>query len=240
MTALMVARESGRQLARMEAALEAALLSDGYAIVPRLVGDEVCAELVAQYGDESRFRSTIVMERHNFGRGEYRYYRYPLPEHVASLRAALYRVLAPIANGWNERLRLGERYPSELDEYLDACAAAGQRRPTPLILRYRAGDHNALHQDLYGERAFPFQATVYLSARTDYEGGETVLTFQRPRAQTVARSLSFECGDALILANRYRPVQGSRGVYRENVRHGVSVVRAGERHALGLIFHDAT
>jgi len=240
MTALMAVQEPGTRLDRIKAELEAALFADGYAIVRGLVGRDTCTELIAQYGDERSFRSTIVMERHNFGRGEYRYYRYPLPESVASLRSTLYCVLAPIANRWNEALHLAERYPAALDEYLTACAAARQRRPTPLILRYRAGDYNALHQDLYGELAFPFQATVYLSARREYEGGETVLTFQRPRAQTVARSLSFERGDVLILSNRYRPVRGTRGIHRENVRHGISVVRSGERYALGLIFHDAT
>jgi hypothetical protein len=221
-------------------ALEAALFDDGFAIVPQLAEAKTCEELIAAYADDERYRSTIVMERHNFGRGEYRYYRYPLPEAVATLRAALYRVLAPMANRWNEALRLDERYPADLEAYLTSCAEAGQHRPTPLILRYGAGDFNALHQDLYGERAFPFQTTVYLSEHSDYEGGETVLTFGRPRAQTVARSLSFERGDALILTNRYRPVSGTRGTYRENVRHGVSLVRSGERYALGLIFHDAT
>lgn len=234
----MIARDSSLPLDPVK--LEESLLADGYAIVPGLVDREICAQLIAQYGDDERFRSTVVMERHNFGRGEYRYYRYPLPESVATLRAALYRILAPLANRWNESLAVPERYPSELQEYLAICAATGQKRPTPLILRYRAGDYNALHQDLYGEHAFPFQATVYLSVRDDFEGGETVLAFQRPRAQTVARSLSFERGDALVLTNRYRPVQGSRGTHRENVRHGVSVVRSGERFALGLIFHEAT
>jgi len=226
--------------ARLDPAeLEASLFADGYARVPGLLDDAACAALVAQYPDDERFRSTVVMERHSFGRGEYRYYRYPLPETVASLRTKLYRALVPMANRWNEILRLPERYPTQLEEYLAACAASGQKRPTPLILRYRSGDYNALHQDLYGDRAFPFQATIYLSPRAAYEGGETVLTFQRPRAQSVACSLSFERGDSLILTNRYRPVNGTRGVYRENVRHGVSVVRSGERFALGLIFHDA-
>jgi hypothetical protein len=227
--------------ARLDPALlEAALFVDGFAIVPQLLDDASCMELIAGYGEDARYRSTIVMERHNYGRGEYRYYRYPLPPIVAGLREALYRALAPIANRWNEALRAKERYPDDLDAYLATCAAAGQRRPTPLILRYGQGDFNALHQDIYGERAFPFQATIYLSDRTGYEGGETVLTFQRPRAQSVARSSSFERGDALILTNRYRPVQGTRGPYRESVRHGVSVVRSGARYALGLIFHDAT
>jgi hypothetical protein len=220
--------------------LEAALLADGFAIVPNLLDDTSCADLITGYGEDARFRSTIVMERHNYGRGEYRYYRYPLPPIIAGLREALYRTLTPIANRWNEALRAKERYPDDFDAYLATCAAAGQRRPTPLILRYGQGDFNALHQDVYGEVAFPFQMTIYLSDRAAYEGGETVLTFQRPRAQSVARSLSFERGDALILTNRYRPVQGTRGSYRENVRHAVSVVRSGERYALGLIFHDAT
>ncbi len=253
MSRVLVMRQSSqrksieRRIERLDSAtLQVGLLADGFATVPGLFEADECRELVAGYGDDARFRSTIVMERHNFGRGEYRYYGYPLPDVIQRLREGFYGVLAPIANRWNEALRLAERYPAELEQYLVLCAAAGQRRPTPLILRYRAGDYNALHQDIYGERAFPFQVTVFLSSRskhTDdglgYEGGETVLTFQRPRAQAVARSLSFERGDALVLTNRYRPVAGTRGTYRENVRHGVSVVRRGERYALGVIFHDA-
>lgn len=231
---------SGERLAGLDrAALETALFVDGFAVVPGLLGEGECRELSAGYDDDALFRSTVHMVRHGFGRGEYRYYAYPLPPLIAELRERIYRSLAPIAGRWNEALRIAERYPATLDEYVAICAAAGQCRPTPLLLRYRAGDFNALHQDLYGERAFPFQATVYLSSRDEFEGGETVLTFQRPRAQSVARSLGFDRGDALVLANRYRPVSGARGTYRENVRHGVSVVRSGERFALGIIFHDA-
>jgi hypothetical protein len=219
--------------------LSQGLFADGFVRLPGLLDAAECAACSGGYADDSLFRSTVKMERHGFGRGEYRYYAYPLPTLVAALRASLYERLAPVANRWNEELGLAERYPSELAEYLRTCAAAGQERPTPLILRYGAGDYNALHQDLYGAHAFPFQVTCYLSERSAYDGGETVLTFQRPRAQSVARVLSFERGDALILANRYRPMHGSRGVYRENVRHGVSDVRAGERFALGIIFHDA-
>jgi hypothetical protein len=219
--------------------IESALFADGFAIVPQLLDAGSCRAISARYGDDALYRSTIHMVRHGFGRGEYRYFAYPLPAPISELRASFYAMLAPIADRWNETLGLPERYPAELEAYLALCAGAGQMRPTPLILRYRVGDFNALHQDLYGERAFPFQVTIYLSPRADYEGGETVLTFQRPRAQSVARSLNFNRGDALILTNRYRPVAGSRGTYRENVRHGVSVVRSGERFALGVIFHDA-
>jgi hypothetical protein len=230
----------GERLAGLDgAALEKALFAEGFAVVPNLLDSGECRRISAGYGDDALFRSTVQMVRHGFGRGEYRYYAYPLPSPIAELRTGLYPVLAPIANRWNEALLVSERYPETLAEYLALCVEAGQRRPTPLLLRYRAGDFNALHQDLYGERAFPFQMTIYLSSRDEYEGGETVLTFQRPRAQSVARSLSFNQGDALVLTNRYRPVQGTRGTYRENVRHGVSVVRSGERFALGIIWHDA-
>jgi hypothetical protein len=220
-------------------ALAQRLSDDGFARLPALLDAEECSACSRNYADDALFRSTVNMQRHGFGRGEYRYYAYPLPSLVAALRSALYRRLAPLANRWNDELRVAERYPSELEEYLTLCAAADQKRPTPLILRYGPGDYNALHQDLYGERAFPFQVTCYLSERSAYEGGETILAFQRPRSQTVARALSFERGEALIVANRYRPVRGTRGTYRENVRHGVSDVRAGERFALGIIFHDA-
>jgi len=220
-------------------ALTERLSADGFARVPSLLEAEECASCTGGYSDDMLFRSTVKMERHGFGRGEYRYYGYPLPPLVESLRVAFYRQLAPVANRWNEDLRVAERYPDGLADYLEFCNDAGQKRPTPLVLRYRTGDFNALHQDLYGERAFPFQVTCYLTERAAYEGGETVLAFQRPRAQTVVRSLSFERGDALIVTNRYRPVHAPRGTYRETVRHGVSDVRAGERFALGIIFHDA-
>jgi len=220
--------------------VQSGLATDGFARIPRLLDAVACDALIAGYGDDARYRNTVTMERHNFGRGEYRYFAYPLPGEIAGLRAMLYRGLAPMANEWNAATRTAERYPAELDEYLVACAAAGQRRPTPLILRYREGDYNALHQDLYGERAFPLQATVYLSDRSAYAGGETILAFQRPRAQTVARALTFERGDALVFPNRYRPVRGTNGTFhRENVRHGISTLERGERYALGLIFHDA-
>ena len=221
------------------ASLPAELESSGFARIRELLRPEECRALIASYGDDRLYRTTVRMERHHFGRGEYRYYTYPLPASIDRLRRELYRELAPLANAWNEATRVAERYPPELDEYLAACAAAGQRRATPLVLRYGPGDYNALHQDLYGERAFPLQVTVYLSERSEYEGGETILTFGRPRAQSVARALSFECGDALVFPNRYRPVRSARGFQRENVRHGVSLVTAGARYALGLIFHDA-
>jgi hypothetical protein len=220
-------------------ALGASLRGAGFATIPGLLEAERCAELVAAYADERLFRSTVVMARHGFGRGTYRYFADPLPAPVGLLRASLYRLLAPLACSWNEALRVAERYPPELDAYARECGEAGQLRPTPLLLRYEAGDYNALHQDLYGERAFPFQVTVALSERATYAGGESVLVLQRPRAQSVARVITLERGDALVFPTRYRPVEGARGTYRQTVRHGVSEVREGLRYALGVIFHNA-
>ncbi|MBC5809284.1 MAG: 2OG-Fe(II) oxygenase [Candidatus Eremiobacteraeota bacterium] len=215
------------------------LTRDGFAVLRGALDASACDELIRGYDDDARYRSTVVMQRHNFGRGEYRYFAYPLPPLVRELRENFYAALAPIANEWNASLGLAESYPPTLDAFVAECAKAGQKRPTPLILRYEAGDFNALHQDVYGERAFPLQVTIYLSGRRSYEGGETVLAFQRPRAQSVARVLTFERGDALVFPNRMRPVEGTRGFYRENVRHGVSAVTAGERYALGLVMADA-
>jgi hypothetical protein len=215
------------------------LWSHGFAHQSGAIGESECAALIALYGDDARFRSTVRMQAHGFGRGEYRYFAYPLPPLVAEIRASLYRRLAPIANAWNEAMRSPERYPLEVDAYLDQCLRSGQMRPTPLLLRYDAGDYNCLHQDVYGELAFPLQATLYLSARSDYAGGETVLAMQRPRAQSRAAVIVPERGDVLIFPNRYRPVRTTAGFARENVRHGVSEVRSGRRFALGVIFHDA-
>lgn len=219
--------------------LEESLLENGYAHVPGALPVAGVRSLRAMYGDDSLFRSRVVMERHNFGSGEYKYFGYPLPQSVATLRENLYRDLAPIANRWNELLRLPQRYPQALQQYLLDCAAHGQARPTALLLRYRNGDYNCLHQDTYGEMAFPFQATYFLSDRSEYDGGEFVLVEQRPRSQSRPIVLVPEQGDCIIIPNRYRPVQGKNGVYRTVFRHGVSEIRKGERCALGIILHDA-
>ena len=219
--------------------VEESLLTKGYLHISRALSVTNCRSLRAMYDDEALFRSRVVMERHNFGSGQYKYFAYPLPEAVRSLREDLYRQLAPVANRWNELLRLPERYPLALQQYLLDCAEHGQTRPTALLLRYRAGDYNCLHQDTYGELAFPFQATYFLSDRTEYDGGEFVLVEQRPRAQSRPIVLVPEQGDCIIIPNRYRPVQGRTGVYRTVFRHGVSEIRRGERYALGVILHDA-
>jgi hypothetical protein len=211
----------------------------GYAHVPRFISADGCRALRGLYDDDSLFRSRIVMERHNFGRGEYKYFSYPLPAAVARLREDLYAQLAPLANRWNERLALPQRYPMAQQQYLLECKEHGQSRPTALMLRYREGDYNCLHQDTYGELAFPFQATVFLSDRGEYTGGEFVLVEQRPRAQSRPIVIAPDQGDLLIIPNRYRPVEGTRGYYRTVFRHGVSTIHSGERFALGIILHDA-
>ena len=222
------------------AALEATLFADGYAVLPALLDASECAGLRAEYARDEAFRSRVVMERHRFGRGEYRYFAYPLPPLVERLRRALYALLAPPANRWMERLGSSERFPLELDAMLARCRAQEQQRPTPLLLKYGPGDFNCLHQDLYGEVAFPLQAAVFLSApEVDYTGGEFVLAEQRPRTQTRIDVLRPGLGDALIFPNRYRPVPSARGLSRAAVRHGVSTLRSGERYTLGVIFHDA-
>ena len=223
-----------------EAAL-AALDDGGYAVLPRLLDADECLELRALYDDDPAFRSRIVMARHNFGRGEYKYLRYPLPAPVAVLRESLYARLAPLANEWHRRLRLELRFPSALDAFLARCHEAGQRRPTPLILKYEEDGYNCLHQDLYGDLVFPIQATVLLSAPgDDFTGGEFVLVETRPRMQSRAEIVPLGRGDAVIFAVNYRPVCGMRGDYRVAMRHGVSRVRSGRRFTLGVIFHDAT
>lgn len=219
--------------------MEQQLFEKGYARVPNALSAEQCRALRALYEEDALFRSRVVMERHNFGSGEYKYFSYPLPEPVASLREQLYRELAPIANRWNEALRLPERYPLALQQYLIECAQHGQSRPTALLLRYRTGDYNCLHQDTYGELAFPFQVTYFLSARSEYAGGEFVLVEQRPRAQSRPIVIEPEQGECIVIPNRYRPVQGKSGIYRTVFRHGVSEIRSGERYALGVILHDA-
>jgi hypothetical protein len=196
--------------------------------------------LAELYPEESHFRSRVVMGRHGFGRGEYQYFSYPLPAIIAALRPALYARLVPVANQWNESLGIAMRFPSTHAEFIARCHAAGQRKPTPLLLQYGAGDFNCLHQDLYGEHVFPVQVAILLSEPgRDFTGGEFVLTEQRPRMQSRAEVVPLTQGDGVIFAVRHRPVQGTRGVYRVNLRHGVSRIRSGQRHTLGIIFHDA-
>jgi uncharacterized protein len=220
--------------------IESDLNERGFAQTEPLLHADQCASLIALYDDRDRFRSRIVMARLGYGVGEYKYFTQPLPALVVELRTALYRRLAPIANRWSKLLGDGHEFPRSVGEYLKACHAAGQSRPTPLLLHYQAGGYNCLHQDLYGELAFPLQFTCLLSQRgSDYEGGESLLVEQRPRAQSRGEAIVLDRGAALIFPNRYRPVAGARGHYRVSVRHGVSTVRRGERYALGIIFHDA-
>ena len=212
----------------------------GNAVIPRLVSAAECAALADLYDRDAVFRSRVVMSRHGFGRGEYRYFAYPLPDLVGGLRTAIYPRLAPVANRWNEAMRLDVRYPAEHAGFIERCHAAGQTRPTPLLLRYGEGDYNCLHQDLYGEHVFPLQVTILLSKpQRDFTGGEFVLTEQRPRMQSRAEVVPLDQGDAVIFAVSQRPVRGTRGTYRVNLRHGVSRIRSGRRHAAGVIFHDA-
>jgi len=212
----------------------------GSAVVERLFTPTQCRGLAELYEKENIFRSRVVMARHNFGRGEYKYFAYPLPELLAAQRTALYPPLAGIANGWNAALGSDARFPREHKAYLKRCHAAGQRRPTPLILKYEAGDYNCLHQDLYGELVFPLQLTILLSEPgRDFTGGEFVMTEQRPRMQSRAEVVPLGQGDAVIFAVNERPVRGTRGAYRAKLRHGVSRVRSGRRYTAGIIFHDA-
>lgn len=212
----------------------------GTATLGQLFSEEQCNELVGLYDASDAFRSTISMARHGFGRGEYKYFANPLPEIISTSRKALYAQLGPLANRWSERLGSGVEYPASHDEYLAICHAAGQTRPTPLILQYVEGDYNCLHQDLYGDLAFPLQVAVLLSqSGEDFTGGEFVLTEQRPRMQSRAEVVSLQQGDAVIFAVNDRPMRGTRGDYRVKMRHGVSRLRSGRRHTLGIIFHDA-
>ncbi|MBL6458350.1 2OG-Fe(II) oxygenase [Belnapia sp. T6] len=222
------------------AAAEAALDAAGVARLGPLLAPEECRALAALYEDGGRFRSRVVMARHGYGRGEYQYFAYPLPERVQALREALYPRLAPVANRWNERMGLPVRYPATHAEFLARCHAAGQARPTPLLLRYGPEDYNCLHQDLYGEHVFPLQVVVLLSAPgEDFTGGEFVLTEQRPRMQSRAEVVPLALGEAAVFAVAQRPMRGTRGDYRVAMRHGVSRIRSGTRHTLGIIFHDA-
>jgi len=206
----------------------------------RILTADECQSLAKLYEQDDAFRSTVVMQRHGFGRGEYRYFNYPLPGIVASLRTAVYPRLVTLANRWQEAMGISVRYPEEHKDYLERCHEAGQNKATPLLLRYRAEDYNCLHQDLYGEHVFPIQLTILLSEPgRDFTGGEFVMTEQRPRMQSRPMVVSLRQGDGVLFAVRHRPVQGSRGVYRVNLRHGVSRIQSGERYALGIIFHDA-
>jgi hypothetical protein len=219
--------------------ITADLGAQGWATAPLLSPDQ-CAQIAGYYDDDARFRSRVVMQRHGYGQGEYRYFSYPLPDPVQALREALYPPLAEVANRWNERLGVATRFPATLAEMLDRCHAAGQLRPTPLLLTYGPGDYNCLHQDLYGEHVFPLQAAVLLDAPgRDFTGGEFVLVEQRPRQQSRAQVVPLAQGDAVIFAVRERPAEGSRGVHRRQLRHGVSTLRSGQRRTMGIIFHDA-
>jgi hypothetical protein len=213
----------------------------GCAVIENLLDPEECRRLAALYSDDANFRSRIVMSRHGFGRGEYKYFSYPLPDPIAQLRPALYAPLRAVANRWNEAMGIDIRYPETHDAFLNRCHAAGQTRPTPLLLQYGADDYNCLHQDLYGEHVFPLQVAILLSEpEKDFTGGEFVLTEQRPRMQSRVEVVPLRQGDGVAFAVHHRPVQGTRGTYRVNLRHGVSRIRSGRRHTVGVIFHDAT
>lgn len=214
--------------------------AQGWSLLPGLLTDEECDATVASYGPGEVFRSHVVMARHGFGRGEYRYFAYPLPDLIQSLRSAFYRRLAPIANRWHERMRLEARFPQEHAAFLERCHAAGQERPTPLLLQYGPGDYNCLHRDLYGEHVFPLQVAILLAEPgREFEGGEFAVTEQRPRMQTRVQVVPLTRGDAVVFAVNSRPQRGTKGDYRVALRHGVSEVRSGRRHTLGVIFHDA-
>jgi hypothetical protein len=215
--------------------------AQGFAVVGPLLGREDCRALARLYDEDDGFRSRVIMQRHAFGRGEYKYFRYPLPAAVETLRHAIYPQLVPVANRWRAALREEGRFPPTLAAYLQQCHADGQRRPTPLLLKYETGDYNCLHQDLYGALVFPLQLTVLLSMPDeDFTGGEFVLVEQRPRMQSKPQVVPLRQGEAAIFAVHHRPVYGVRGIYRVNLRHGVSRIRSGRRFTLGVIFHDAS
>jgi uncharacterized protein len=240
-----IANPSAIDLAERVAAIDWARVSvdldaEGSALIERLISPAECEALASLYPVEALFRSRVVMARHGFGRGEYKYFSYPLPGLVECLRSALYPRLAPIANRWYDAMGIDVRFPDRHVDFIERCHAAGQQRPTPLLLQYGAGDYNCLHQDLYGEHVFPLQLTILLSEPgRDFEGGEFVMTEQRPRMQSRPQVVPLRQGDAVVFAVHQRPVQGTRGWYRVNLRHGVSRVRSGHRHTAGIIFHDA-
>jgi len=233
--------ETGRQVDDYDwSRIARHLDAHGWALLPKLLTAFECATMVGLYTDDSLFRSHIVMARHCFGRGEYKYFAYPLPDKITALRTALYPYLAPIANRWSASLGLHDRYPDAHADFITRCHHAGQTRPTPLLLQYGEDDFNALHQDVYGEHVFPLQVASLLSEPdADFTGGEFVLTEQRPRMQSRAEVVPLRRGDGVVFAVRHRPVQGTRGIYRVNLRHGVSRLRSGRRHTIGVIFHDA-
>jgi uncharacterized protein len=235
------AEPSASRVARIDWGKAASELDEqGCAVLKNFLSGEECGAIASLYLDDRQFRSRVVMQRHGFGKGEYKYFAYPLPSLLGELRNALYSRFVPIVNHWNERLRVEVRYPSKLDDFLKLCHAAGQCRPTPLLLKYEPGDYNCLHQDLYGELAFPLQTAILLSRPgEDFTGGEFVLAEQRPRAQSRPEVVPLSQGDAAVFAVQYRPVSGARGAYRVNLRHGVSRLRSGRRLTLGIIFHDA-
>ncbi|WP_457281921.1 2OG-Fe(II) oxygenase [Polaromonas sp. P5_D5] len=220
--------------------ITATLNRHGSAVLPQLLSAQECETVAGLYAGACHFRSRVVMQRHGFGQGEYQYFNYPLPDIVARLRTMLYPQLVGVANAWNQAMGVDVRYPVAHADFLARCHKAGQERPTPLLLQYGPGDYNCLHQDLYGEHVFPIQVAVLLSRPgEDFTGGEFVLTEQRPRMQSRPEVVPLRQGDAVVFAVHHRPVQGSRGFYRVNMRHGVSTVRSGHRHTLGIIFHDA-
>ncbi len=241
----MARRESREILERRVNALDWAQIAndldrDGLALTGRLISDAVCDTLSALYDTDESFRSRVVMARHGFGSGEYKYFSYPLPQTIDALRLALYKQLAPIANSWMKAMGAAHRYPDTLEEMLARCHETGQSRPTPLLLKYGPGDYNCLHQDLYGEQAFPIQIVILLSAPgEDFVGGEFVLTEQRPRMQSRAEVVPLMKGHGALFAVNERPKEGKRGYYRVKMRHGVSRLRSGERYTAGIIFHDA-
>jgi uncharacterized protein len=214
--------------------------AQGNAKINRILTADECQSLSELYEKDEIFRSTVVMQRHGFGRGEYRYFKYPLPTIVESLRTDIYPHVVPTANRWNEAMHIDIRYPKQLADFIERCHQAGQKKPTPLMLRYRREDYNCLHQDLYGEHVFPLQLTVLLSEpNKDFTGGEFVMTEQRPRMQSRPAVVLLQQGDAVLFAVNNRPVQGNKGMYRVKLRHGLSRIQSGERYALGVIFHDA-
>ncbi len=237
-------RADVKPAARMEAVdwrrIGEELDQQGNAVMEQLLSQEECRTIADLYPNDEIFRSRVVMGRHAFGRGEYKYFRYPLPDLPGELRAAAYTHLVPIANRWNEAMGIDVRYPEEHAAFIERCHSAGQSRPTPLLLQYGAGDYNCLHQDLYGEHVFPLQLAILLSdPGADFTGGEFVMTEQRPRMQTRPMVVPLRQGDGVVFAVHNRPVQGARGMYRVNLRHGVSRIRSGQRHTVGIIFHDA-
>jgi hypothetical protein len=222
------------------AIVEADLEADGCAIVPQLLAPDTCASISSLYAQDARFRSRVVMARHGFGRGEYKYFAYPLPAVIAELRKAMFPALSAIANRWNAALGVERRFPARHADFLEQCHRAGQSKPTPLLLRYVEGDFNCLHQDVYGEHVFPLQVAVLLAEPgIEFSGGEFVLAEQRPRAQSRVNVVPLSRGGAVIFPVRHRPIRGTRGYYRASIRHGVSRLRSGERYTLGIIFHDA-